>query len=113
VPAVLLRFVYIALMCLLSLLLTGLPRLAAADEGVRAWTVQHAGDGDRGEERSDATPYDAFWAARFCTQAPCPALPQGVAPPIVTRLSMRWSMEDTSSPCIGAPQEVFLPPRKA
>lgn len=107
-----LRFVHIALVCLLSLMSTGLPRLIAADEGVSTRAEQQVGDDDRSEDHS-ATPYDAYWAARFCSQAPCPALPQEVALPVVTQLSLHWSMEGASSPGIGALQEVFQPPRKA
>jgi hypothetical protein len=113
VPTLILPFVHIALVCLLSLVLTGLPQWVAADEGVRTCAEQQAGDDDGTEDRSATTPYDAYWAARLCTQAPCPALPQEVAPPMVAQLSLGWSMESTSSPCIGAPQEVFQPPRKA
>jgi hypothetical protein len=109
---VILRFVHIALVCLLSLVLTGLPKLIAADEGVRTCTEQRAEDEAGGEDHS-TTPYDAYWAARLCVQAPCPALPQEVAPSMVTLLALPWSMEDTSSPCVGAPREVFRPPRKA
>jgi len=113
VPAVILRFVHTAFVCLLSLMLTGLPGLVAADTCVRASAEQHAEDDSRGEDRSTGTPWDAYRAVRLCAQAPCPALPQEAAQPTVTRLSLRWSMERTAIPCIGTPQEVFQPPRQA
>jgi hypothetical protein len=113
VPAVILRFVHTVIVCLLGLALTGLPRLAAADEYVRARAEQQAGDEGRGEDRSAATPCDAYCAMPLCAQAACPALPQQPVPPTVTRLSLCWSMDGTGAPCIGTPQEVFQPPRQA
>jgi hypothetical protein len=108
-----LRFVHTVIVCLLSLVLTGLPGLAAAVERGRACAEQHAEDGGRGEDRSAPTPWDAYRAMPLCAYASCPALPQEAVPTTVTRLSLRWSIERTDTPSIGAPQEVFQPPRKA
>ena len=107
-----LRFVHIAIVCLLGLGLAGVPRLVAADECVSACMDLHVEVDDRGADRSAATSCDMYRAMNFSIHASCPALPQQAELPPVTRLSLRWSMEGTGAPCIGTPREVFQPPRQ-
>ena len=109
-----LRLVHIALVCLLGFVLTGLPRLVAADECDSPCCEKHlAGDEQRCTDFQAANPCGAECLACLCTRAPSSAVPVVLEVPAVARLLLRGGIEGSGAPRDGAPHEVFQPPREA
>ncbi|ATB33736.1 hypothetical protein [Melittangium boletus] len=96
-----LRLVFLLLVCVLGFMLSGLPRVLAADDCARA-CLEHEEPG--GDEDCQAC---------LCARPVWGAPPLVLAPPEVLPRPMDFALEREGVPRDGSPREVFRPPRSA